>query len=126
MKRINDMKDEWIDVAEVTAVVTEKLVEPEEPTEEEGGEIELPPQKPVEEVDDTVVAVSYTGHDGQPRLAETNISIEERGRIEANMVGRPGNHGQEITWAILSTINRQVNNTCWEFAFETNTGTVFV
>jgi hypothetical protein len=67
--------------------------EPEEPVLEEGGDVELPPQKPVEEVDDTVVAVSYTDHEGQPRLAETPISPEERAKIEGNMIGRPGNHG---------------------------------
>jgi hypothetical protein len=98
---------------------------PEEPVEEEGGEVEILPEKPVEEVDDTVVAVSYTDCYGQPQLAETPISPEERAKIEANMVGRHGNHGQEITWAILTAINRQANNTCWEFAFDTNTGTIF-
>jgi hypothetical protein len=100
--------------------------EPEEPVLEEGGEIELPPEEPVEEVDDTVVAVSYTDHEGQPRLAETPISPEERAKIESNMLGRPGNHGVEILWAILSTINQQENNTCWQYQFYTNTGTVFV
>jgi hypothetical protein len=100
--------------------------EPQEPVLEEGGDVEIPTEEPQEEIDDTVVAVSYTDCYGQPQLAETNITLEERAEIEANMVGRHGNHGQEITWAILSTINRQANNTCWQYHFETNTGTVFV
>jgi hypothetical protein len=100
--------------------------EPEPPEEEEGGEFEIAPEEPEEEVDDTVVAVSYTDCYGQPQLAETNITLEERAEIEANMVGRHGNHGVEITLAILTTINQQENNTCWKYCFETNTGTVFV
>jgi hypothetical protein len=100
--------------------------EPQEPVLEEGGDVEIPTEEPQEEIDDTVVAVSYTDCYGQPRLAETPISPEERAKIEGNMIGRPGNHGQEIAWAILTTINRQANNTCWSYSFETNTGTVFV
>jgi hypothetical protein len=100
--------------------------EPQEPVLEEGGDVEIPTEEPQEEIDDTVVAVSYTDCYGQPRLAETSITLEERAKIEGNMIGRPGNHGAEIKWAILSTINRQANNTCWQYHFETNTGTVFV
>lgn len=122
-------KEEGIDINRFNLYdpETDEYIEfsPEEP-EEEGGEVEILPEKPVEEIDDTVVAVSYTDCYGQPQLAETNITLEERAEIEGNMIGRPGNHGVEITWAILSTINQQENNTCWKYHFETNTGTVFV
>jgi hypothetical protein len=117
------MGDGWVCIVES---FFEFEFEPEEPEEEEGGDVEIPTEEPQEEIDDTVVAVSYTDCYGQPQLAETPISPEERAKIEGNMIGRPGNHGVEITWAILSTINRQANNTCWQYHFETNTGTVFV
>jgi hypothetical protein len=34
--------------------------EPQEPVLEEGGDVEIPTEEPQEEIDDTVVAVSYT------------------------------------------------------------------